>query len=178
MSAPVIRKAASADFDAIADIYANEVLHGLATFETIPPKATELAARWQALVTDGYPYLVAQLDEKLVGYAYASAFRTRIAYRNTVETSVYVEKNSRGKGIGKQLMQAIINECEKGHWRQMIAIVGDSKNRASVALHESLGFRVIGTLEAVGFKHNQWVDTVYTQRALGDGTQTLESFTD
>jgi len=170
MNSITIRNAEADDFEDIARIYGDEVLHGFATFETEQPSAEVLSERWQSLASKGFPYLVATNDNTVVGYTYAGPYRTRISYRYSIESSIYVAKDVRGQGIGKQLMVALLDRCEQGPWRQMIAIVGDSRNKGSIALHESLGFRVLGTIEAVGFKHNQWVDTVFTQRALGEGS--------
>ncbi len=167
-----VRASELKDLDAIQRIYANEVLHGLASFEVTPPDASELGKRRTKLINAGYPHLVAELNGDTVGYAYAGPYRTRSAYKHSVENSVYVDSSHRGLGIGKQLLQALIGECEKGPWRQMIAIVGDSRNTGSLKVHEAVGFRLVGTIEAVGYKHGTWVDTVILQRPLNAGAST------
>jgi phosphinothricin acetyltransferase len=164
-----VRDATDADLAAIQPIYAHYVRHGLATFEETPPSAADLLARRAAILALGLPYLVALLDQQIVGYSYASIYRPRPAYRHTVEDSVYVADGWHGRGIGRALLTALIARCEAGPWRQMVAIIGDSENAASIALHERLGFRAVGTLRGVGFKLGRWVDTVLMQRELGAG---------
>jgi L-amino acid N-acyltransferase YncA len=132
-----------------------------------------MQARWASVLALGLPYIVAELDDRVVGYAYATGYRARPAYRYTLENSVYVADGMRGRGIGRALLGALIEGCEAGPWRQMIAVIGDSGNRGSIALHESLGFRMVGTLEAVGFKLGRWVDSVLMQRTVGAGSDTL-----
>lgn len=158
---------------AVQAIYAHHVLHGLATFETEPPSVDEMLSRRAAVLHQNLPYLVAELEGEVVGYCYATAYRTRPAYINTVENSVYVAEGRGGRGIGRALLMALIERCEAGPWRQMIAVIGNSGNEASINLHKSLGFSTVGTLKAVGFKHGRWVDTVLMQRALGSGSGTL-----
>ncbi|MDR5779096.1 GNAT family N-acetyltransferase [Caballeronia sp. LZ065] len=165
-SIPLVRDAASADFDGIARIYAHYVEHALATFEEVPPSADDLRARHAAISAAGLPYLVAEVDDVIAGYACASAYRPRSAYRHTVEDSVYVADGFHGRGIGRALLEALIERCERGPWRQMIAVIGHSGNAGSIALHVRLGFEHAGVLRQVGFKHGQWVDTVLMQRAL------------
>jgi phosphinothricin acetyltransferase len=155
------------DMPAIAAIYAHHVLNGLASFEEEPPDLEEMRRRRGEVLRRGLPHLAARLDGKTVGYAYASPYRARSAYRFSIENSVYVAEGMAGRGIGRELLGALIARCEKGPWRQMIAIIGDSANAASIALHRAHGFRMVGTLEAVGFKHGRFVDTVLMQRALG-----------
>ena len=152
-------------------IYAHHVLHGLGSFEEVPPDAEELAGRWQSVAERGLPWLAAEIAGDLVGYAYAGPYRTRRAYRYTVENSVYVAAGRAGHGLGRALLTRLIAECEAGAWRQMVAVIGDSANTASICLHESLGFTHVGVLAAVGFKHGRWVDTVLMQRALAPGDQ-------
>ncbi len=165
----LVRDAGPEDAGAIAEIYAPHVLHGSATFETVPPSAAEMAARRETILAAGLPYLVAERDEVVLGYAYAGPYRARPAYRHTVENSVYVREGSGRQGVGDALVAALVARCEAGPWRQMVAVIGDSANAASIALHVRHGFRLVGTLEAVGFKHGRWVDTVLMQRALGAG---------
>ena len=168
-SAVDVHDAAEADMPAIQAIYSHHVLHGLATFEEVPPTVAEMTARRAAVLNAGLPYLTARLDGRVVGYAYATAYRPRPAYRHTIEDSVYVEHGLGGRGIGAALLQALIERCERGPWRQMLAVIGHSGNSGSIALHRSFGFQPVGTLHAVGFKLGRWVDTVLMQRALGDG---------
>lgn len=164
-----IRPAREADLAAVTEIYAYHVLHGLATFEIEPPSLAETTRRYQSLMAKGYPYFVATLDQIVRGYAYAGAYRDRPGYRHTVENSVYVEHTHVGRGIGRPLLDALISECEQLGYRQMLAVIGDSANIASVRLHEQCGFTLTGTFRAVGHKHGRWVDTVLMQRALGPG---------
>jgi len=164
-----VRAATEADMAAVQAIYAEHVLNGLGTFEETPPSTDEMLARRAAVLRLGLPYLVAEESGRIVGYAYANTYRTRPAYRHTIEDSVYVAQGLEGRGIGSALLRALIDECEKGPWRQMVAVIGNSANRGSVALHERLGFRNAGTLIAVGYKFGQWVDTVLMQRPLGSG---------
>jgi phosphinothricin acetyltransferase len=158
---------------AIHAIYAHHVRHGLATFEEDPPAVAELSSRRAAILSLGLPHLAAEIDGLVVGYCYASPYRPRPAYRHSLEDAVYVADGRAGEGIGKALLGALIERCEAGPWRQMVAVIGDSGNAGSIALHRSLGFRPVGTLRAVGFKHGRWVDTVVMQRALGDGGASL-----
>jgi L-amino acid N-acyltransferase YncA len=169
-AAPVsIRDLRQTDLAAMQRLYAYHVLHGVATFEEVPPPTAELAIRRKAILACGLPYLAAHIDGELVGYAYASPYRPRSAYRCTIEDSVYVAHRLRGYGIGSGLLRALLARCESGPWRQMLAVIGDSGNTASVALHRRLGFRTVGTFTSVGFKLGQWVDTVLMQRPLGAG---------
>lgn len=167
----VIRASTSDDVAAVHDIYTHYVLDSLSTFEEVPPSLDEMAERREAVLLAGLPHLVAEVDGRVAGYAYATAYRPRAAYRYTVEDSVYVADGMAGRGIGRALLGALIARCEAGPWRQMLAVVGNSANAGSIALHERLGFKRIGTLEAVGFKLGRWVDTVLMQRALGDGAR-------
>jgi len=147
-------------------IYGFHVLHGLASFEEEPPSVDELNRRRADVLDRGLPYLVAEIGGLVVGYSYAAPYRSRPAYRFTVENSVYVDQNLRGQGVGYLLLSALISRCIACKCRQMIAVIGDSENTASIALHERLGFIRVGTLHAVGFKFGRWVDSVLMQRAL------------
>ncbi len=170
----LVRDAASRDLGEIAAIYAHHVSHGLASFEEVPPEPGEMERRFQAIVTRGLPYLVAEQDDGGVGgYAYAGPYRARPGYRYSVENSVYVAPGALGKGLGKALLEELIRRCTDLGYRQMIAIIGDSKNWSSIRLHESFGFRHVGTLSAVGFKLGRWVDSVILQRPLGDGESNI-----
>ena len=161
-----LRDAVPADIPAIQAIYAHHVLHGLASFEEVPPPVEEMRARFEAVVGGGKPYLVAEVGGALAGYGYASAYRTRSAYRFTLENSIYVDERWRGRGVGSALLEALIERCRRGPWRQMIAIIGDSANAASIGVHRKAGFRPVGVLERVGFKHGRWVDSVLMQLEL------------
>lgn len=154
---------------AVTSIYAAHVLRGLASFEEIPPSLDEMKARRAAVLQLGLPYLVAEMSGRVVGYSYATFYRTRPAYRYTIEDSVYVEEGLNGRGIGTTLLAELIARCERGPWRQMLAVIGDSGNTASIALHRRMGFTPAGNLIAVGFKFGRWVDSVFMQRALGAG---------
>jgi L-amino acid N-acyltransferase YncA len=171
--AVVVRDAREQDMAAIQAIYAHEVLHGSASFEEVPPTADAMLARRAAVLELGLPYLAAELEGRVVGYSYATAYRPRPAYRYTIEDSVYVAQGMQGRGIGRALLASLIARCERGPWRQMIAVIGDSGNAGSIALHRQQGFRLVGTFEAVGFKLGRWVDTVHMQRPLGAGGDTL-----
>ena len=167
-----VRPATADDIPAITALYAREVAEGVATYEVEAPDATAMGDRWRAITTQGYPYLVAELDGRLAGYAYASSYRTRAGYRWTVEDTVYVDAECAGRGVGRSLLDALIHACQALGFRQMIAVVGDRQNAASIALHESFGFRVVGIFEGIGRKHGRWLDGVQMQRPLGDGSTT------
>ncbi|MGP9819158.1 GNAT family N-acetyltransferase [Salinarimonas sp. NSM] len=164
-----VRPSEARDVPSITRIYAHAVLHGRGTFELVPPDEDEMRRRRAALVDAGHAYLVAESEGRVVGYAYAGAYRPRAAYASTVESSVYVDPDRRGHGIGRLLVSRLIALAEAAGYRQMVAVVGDSDNHASIALHEGLGFSRIGVLRAVGWKHERWVDTVLMQRSLGAG---------
>jgi L-amino acid N-acyltransferase YncA len=168
-----IEDAAEDDIPSVAEIYAHHVLTGLASFEEEAPSLDEMRRRFAELRRQGYPYLAAKLDGNVVGYSYASAYRARSAYRFSIENSVYVAHGMAGRGIGSALLGGLIARCEQGPWRQMIAVIGDSANAASIALHRAYGFRMVGTLQAAGFKHGRFVDTVLMQRELGEGSGNL-----
>ena len=157
------------DADAIAALYAAEVAGGVNTYELVAPDAAEMARRIAAVQAAGYPWLVAERDGRLAGYAYASSFRARAAYRSTVEDSVYVVADMQGMGLGTRLLTALIDACEARGFRQMIAVIGEPTNTAPIRLHERFGFRHAGTLPGIAWKHDRWLDTVFMQRALGAG---------
>lgn len=169
----LIRDAAEADMVRVAEIYAPHVLHGLATFEEVPPDAAEMATRRRTVTGLGLPWLVAEREGHILGYCYATPYRPRAAYRHTIEDSVYVAEGQAGQGIGSALLGALIARCEQGPWRQMLAVVGNSGNAGSIALHRRHGFAHAGTLTSVGFKLGGWVDTVLMQRPLGPGDSSL-----
>jgi phosphinothricin acetyltransferase len=170
--AVVLREAREADVRRIAAIYAHHVLTGLASFEVEPPDEAEIARRLTDVRSRGLPYLVAEADARVVGYAYAAPYRGRLAYRHTLEDSVYVDPGCTGRGVGQALLERLVAECAARGYRQLVAVIGDSGNRASIALHEACGFARVGLLPAVGFKLGRWVDSVLMQRALGDGDRT------
>jgi phosphinothricin acetyltransferase len=165
--------ASIAHVPAITAIYAEAVLHGSASWELEPPDATEIARRMADVQARGFPYLVALAGDEVVGYAYASAYRPRPGYRFTVEDSVYVAPSWQGHGIGRRLLATLIDATARLGYRQMVAVIGDSGNVASIALHAKLGFTHAGLLRSVGFKHGRWLDGVLMQRALGEGDATL-----
>jgi phosphinothricin acetyltransferase len=164
-----VRDSMEADMASIQSIYAHHVLTGLATFEETPPPVAEMSTRRMKVLDLGLPYLVAASGDEILGYCYASAYHARAAYRHTIEDSVYIADGLGGRGIGAALLAELIARCESGPWRQMIAIIGDSGNAASIALHRRFGFEPVGTLRSVGLKFGRWVDTPLMQRALGAG---------
>jgi L-amino acid N-acyltransferase YncA len=169
---PVIRDSEDADLPAIAAIYAHHVMHGFGSFEEVPPDVEELTKRRREILAKGLPYLVAtDAATAVLGYAYASPYRTRSAYRFTVEDSIYVAPQTGRRGIGRMLLEALIERCTKAGYRQMIAVIGDSGNEGSIGLHQSLGFSRAALLPTIGFKRGRWVDCVMMQRALGDGSE-------
>jgi phosphinothricin acetyltransferase len=165
----LIRSATEPDAAALADIYGHHVRHGLGTFEEIAPSAAEMNQRRLAIVGHGLPYLVAEESGRVLGYAYAAPFRARAAYRYTVEDSVYVAPDAIGRSVGRALLQAVLDACEAKGLRQIIAVIGDSQNAASVGLHRALGFQPAGVGESVGFKHGRWVDVVWMRKPLNGG---------
>ncbi len=169
----LLRPVSPADAGALQAIYAHHVRHGLASFEVEPPSVDEMATRMSRILADGFPYLVVEAGGHVLGYSYASHFRTRPAYRYTVEDSVYVAPEATGQGIGRRLLMELIARCEALGFRQMIAVIGDSANAASIGVHHACGFGKMSVFEATGFKFGRWVDTVLMQRALGEGASTL-----
>jgi len=164
-----IRPAQLSDCAAITRIYAPAVTHGTTSFELDAPDDAEMALRMGALTEKGFPYLVAELDSVVVGYAYAGPYRTRPAYRFTVENSVYVAADVQRRGVGRALLEALIDACTERGYRQMLAVIGDSPNQpGSIGLHQACGFTVVGRLPDVGFKFGRWLDSLLMQRALGD----------
>jgi L-amino acid N-acyltransferase YncA len=168
----LIRLSSDGDVEALHAVYAHNVLTGTATFELEPPDVGEMARRRAAVLEHGLPYLVAELDGRIVGYAYASPFRPRPGYRFTVEDSVYVAPGTQGRGIGKALLADLIGRCEALGLRRMLAVIGDSANAASIGMHRSCGFEPAGVLPATGWKFGRWLDVVLMQRPLGDGAET------
>jgi phosphinothricin acetyltransferase len=172
MPSASIRPATHADVPAITRIYAHSVAHGTASFELEPPDEAEMARRMQALQDGGFPYIVAESGGLLQGYAYVGPYRPRLAYRFSVEDSIYVDPGAQRRGVGRALLENLIENSTRRGFRQMIAVIGDSAQTPSIELHRSLGFRMVGTVENVGFKFGRWLDSVNMQRALGDGAAT------
>ena len=169
MSDLVIRAATPGDVPAITAIYRPAVVTGTASFELEPPDEAEMLRRFQAITGAGFPYIVAERDGSVLGYAYVSTYRTRPAYRFAVENSVYVAPRTQGQGIGRRLLdELIVLSGARGH-RQMIAVIGDSRQSASIALHRAAGFTFCGVIHSVGWKHDRWLDSVIMQRQLGPG---------
>jgi phosphinothricin acetyltransferase len=169
-----IRPATEADLPAITGIYAHAVLNGTASYEYDPPQLAEMTVRFETLKAGGFPYLVAEAEDQIAGYAYAGPFRTRAAYRFIVEDSIYLAPDWQGRGIGRLLLKQLVAECEAMGFRQMIAVIGDGGvNLASVRLHAGLGFELCGKLVGSGFKFGRWCDTVMMQLALNGGAATL-----
>jgi L-amino acid N-acyltransferase YncA len=168
-----IRPTRPADLPAITAIYEHAVRFGTATFELEPPDLAEMTRRYQGLMDEGFPYLVAADGGTLLGYAYAGSYRARPAYRFAVENSVYLDPAAQGRGVGTRLMQALIEESEKRGYRLMVAVIGDSANLASIGVHRRTGFEMVGTLQNVGLKFGRWLDTVLMQRPLGEGASTI-----
>jgi len=173
MIGPEIRDARASDMAAIAAIYGHHVSHGFGSFEEEAPSAEELERRRQEIRAKGFPYLVAEgAGGTVVGYAYASPYRMRSAYRFTLENSIYVAPESARGGIGRALLAALVERCTSLGYRQMIAVIGDSGNDASIGLHEAMGFVRAGVLRSVGYKRGRWIDCILMQRALGEGDAT------
>ncbi|HYZ86492.1 MAG TPA: GNAT family N-acetyltransferase [Bryobacteraceae bacterium] len=162
----IIRHAIKADLEAITAIYAHHVLTGCATFELEPPDLATMTQRFEALTSSAKPYLVATVEDRVVGYAYAGPYRSRPAYSYTVEDSIYLHPDEAGKGIGTLLLRSLIGECTVRGYRQIIAVIGDPQNGRSVMLHERCGFQHVGILKGVGHKHGRWLDTALMQLPL------------
>ncbi len=162
-----IRQSKESDISAIHEIYEHEVLQGTSTFDEIPPSKEDLLKKRADILANGFPHLVAEADGRVIAYSYVSPYRQRSAYSKTVENAIYVSPDKRISGVGTALMQAVINECEKLKLKNIIAVIGDSENLASINLHKKLGFRKVGTLREVGFKFGLWVDVVLMQKMLG-----------
>ncbi len=169
----LIRPATFEDAPALSRIYGDACLHGFGTFEEATPSPEEMAARLKAVTDRGLPYVVAEVDGEVAALAYAAPFRLRAAYRYTVEDSVYVAPEFKGRGLGAAVLLRVIDACEALGLRQIMAVIGDSDNAGSIALHRSLGFGIKGVMPAVGFKHGRWVDIVFMQRPLNGGPDTL-----
>ena len=169
----IIRPSCIDDVSASAAIYIASVAIETASWEDDAPTVEEFARRRADVLAKGFPYFTAELDGKVVGYSYASSYRARIGYRFVVEDSVYVQNDMKGRGIGKKLLMAIIDECAQRGYRQMIAVIGDSENSGSIKLHEACGFETVGIFKNIGFKFDRWLDSVQMQRALGAGATNM-----
>ncbi len=168
----LIRPAAPQDLPAIQSIYAHHVMHGLASFEEVPPALEEMRRRFEDITGQGFPYLLAEERGEILGYGYCSLYCTRSAYRHTLEDSIYVKQGQQGKGVGKAMLKELIVRCETLNCRQLVAVIGDSANAGSIKLHASLGFVRAGLLRSTGYKFGRWVDSVYMQLPLGPGDGT------
>jgi L-amino acid N-acyltransferase YncA len=167
-----IRPAQPRDVAAITDIYDEAVRYGTASFEIDPPDEEEMRRRYEALRAGGYPFLVAELGAAIAGYACAGPYRARPAYHWSIEDTIYIARQSQRRGLGRALLERLIIDAEKSRFRQMIAVIGDSANAASIELHRAAGFRMVGTFDNVGFKFGRWLDSVLMQRPLGPGAAT------
>lgn len=168
-----VRDSRESDIAAIQKIYAHHVLTGLGSFEEAPPSADEMARRRTDILNHRLPYLVAESGDHLLGYAYAGLFRPRSAYRYVVEDSIYVAPDAQRRGVGRRLLDELIDRCTKQAYRQMLAVIGDSANHGSIGVHQAAGFTEVARLPAIGFKFGRWVDIVMMQRALGPGQSAL-----
>ncbi|MCW2237001.1 GNAT family N-acetyltransferase [Azospirillum canadense] len=168
----IVRDSRPEDVERIHAIYAHHVLTGSASFEEVPPDAVELGRRRLDVLDRGLPYVIAEIDGKAAGYAYAGPYRLRAAYRFTVEDSIYIDPAFIGRGLGRALLETVIERCTLAGCRQMVAVIGDSANESSIGLHRQLGFEPAGVLKSVGFKFGRWVDSVLMQRPLGTGDAT------
>jgi L-amino acid N-acyltransferase YncA len=168
-----IRNAEESDMPAIQAIYWHHVMHGFGSFEEAAPDVTEMTRRWCLICDQGLPFLVGVIDGSVLGYAYVGPFRPRSAYRHTIEDSIYISPDAQRRGIGRLLLEELITRCTDMGFRQMVAVIGDSGNMASIKLHLAMGFRYAGSLLSVGFKFGSWVDSVMMQRALGEGDANL-----
>jgi len=172
MTAPLIRPSTADDLPAITTIYGHAVMHGTGTFELEPPDAAEMARRRDDLLAKGLPWLVAERNGRVLGYAYANHFRPRRAYRFCLEDSIYLDPQARGEGVGRLLLVELMAQCEARGARQMLAVIGDSDNLGSVGVHRACGFEHCGVFKAAGWKFGRWLDVVLMQRALGEGAST------
>ena len=169
----LIRDVTDKDMVRIQEIYADEVFHGVSSWEEIPPTEEELIYRRDVILAGDFPYRVALKGGEVFGYAYASSYRPRPGYRYTVENSIYVHKDARGLGLGRLLLEDLIVECESRGYRQMIAVIGDSQNKPSINFHKRMGFAQAGVIKSIGFKFGRWMDSVIMQRPLNEGSSSL-----
>lgn len=162
----IIRDANDADLAAIQKIYEYHVLHGTGTFEEIPPSVADIKVRYDKVTAHSYPFIVAEERGVILGYAYGGFFRERSAYRFTVEDSIYIAETARGRGIGKILLQQLVDECKRRGFVQMFAVIGDSANTSSIELHKKCGFKMAGVMHKAGYKFNRWLDVVIMELSL------------
>jgi phosphinothricin acetyltransferase len=165
----IIRPSTEGDAEPLAAIYGHAVLHGFGTFETTPPDAAAMDARRRGVQVYGLPHLVAEDAGRVLGFAYAGPFRPRPGYRFTAEDSVYVAPDAQGRGVGRALLVQVLEACESFGLRQVVAVIGDSNNAASIALHQALGFEHQGVGRSLGFKHGRWLDIVWMQKSMNGG---------
>jgi len=164
-----IRNVCDKDMPAIQAIYALQVTHGVSSWEELPPSLEQMIQRQKTITQDGYPYIVAVRGDQVLGYAYASAYRTRPAYRYTVENSIYLAESAQRMGLGQKLLSQLIIQCTQEGFRQMIAVVGDSENHMSIDFHKKMGFEEVGVIKSIGYKFERWLDSVMLQLTLGEG---------
>jgi L-amino acid N-acyltransferase YncA len=167
-----LRPSTEADLRAITAIYAHHVLHGTGTFETTPPDEADMAARRADVLAKGLPYLVAENDGRVIGFAYCQWFKPRPAYRFSAEDSIYLHPDAAGKGLGKRLLAELERQAEAAGIRKLIAVIGDSNNAGSVGVHRAAGFTTVGTLRSCGWKFGKWLDIVLMEKTLGEGDTT------
>ena len=172
MSSPIVRASTDADVARCAEIYGHHVLHGTASFEVEPPSVEEMRKRRASVLDLGLPHLVAEVEGRVLGYAYAANWRPRPAYKFSVEDSIYIDHEAVGRGVGKALLPVLIEQCTALGKRQMVAVIGDSAQTPSIRLHQGCGFEMVGTIKSIGFKFGRWLDSVLMQRALGPGDST------
>lgn len=165
----LVRPSVESDLSRITAIYDHAVTHGTASFELEPPDQAEMTRRRAVLLEGGFPYLVAEQDGDILGYAYAGPYRPRPAYRSTVEDSIYIDPAARRQGVGRKLLEALLAECEARDFRLMVAVIGDEESHGSISLHRSMGFELAGIIKGIGYKHGRWLSTVLMHRPLGSG---------
>ena len=166
---PEIRPSRDEDLPAICAIYGHHVLHATGTFETVPPTEAEMAARRADVLAKGLPYLVVEVEGQVLGFAYCQWFKPRPAYRFSAEDSIYLHPDARGRGLGRQLLAALIEQAQQAGLRKLIAVIGDSANAASIGVHRSQGFEAAGVIRSCGWKFGRWLDIVLMEKTLGDG---------
>ena len=169
---PLIRPSSDADVPAIAAIYAHHVLHGTGTFETEPPSPADMAGRRADVLAKGLPYLVAEQDGQVLGFAYSTWFKPRPAYRFSAEDSIYLAADQPGRGLGRLLLSELAAQAEQAGVRKLIAVIGDSANAGSIGVHRAMGFQHVGVLSACGWKFDRWLDVVLMEKSLGAGDRT------
>lgn len=167
----ILRPSTDADVPAIAAIYAHHVTHGTGTFETTPPTEAEMAARRADVLAKGLPYLVAENEGRVLGFAYCQWFKPRPAYRFSAEDSIYLDPDAAGQRLGNKLLTELMKQAEAAGIRKLIAVIGDSGNVRSIGVHRAVGFRHVGTIESCGWKFGRWLDIVLMEKSLGEGSR-------